>query len=140
MNAQSISALCIGALWLIALIWLAKSAYKIFRSHQRAGVTIRNLLFQSRWRSAFAAAVIGLVGTLLFATETAWFYPAATVRLGLYFTGLQSSFPLDSAVGGLSVFAGGIAAALMKGRVVFRPPHLLTSIQAIIGGTVICFA
>lgn len=132
--------LWLGILWLIALVWLARSAYKIFRAHQKAGVTLRNLLFQSRWRSAFAAAIIGLIGTLLFATETSWFYPAATVRLGLYLSGLQSSFPLDSVVGGVSVFAGGIAAALMKGRVLYRPPHLLPSLQALIGGTVIGFA
>jgi len=47
---------------------------------------------------------------------------------------------LDSVIGGGGVFVGGVAAALFKGRVVYRAPHLMPTLQAIVGGGIIGFA
>jgi hypothetical protein len=127
-------------LWIATVAWLLWSTARTLVAYARVGVRPGTILKQARWRSALAATVIGILGSLLFATDTAWFYPAAVKRLTLYAAGLSPVFPLDSLVGGGAVFLGGLVAALYKGRVVVRPPHLLASLSAIVGGLVIGFA
>jgi Sulphur transport len=137
--ATSPSSLLIAA-WAAILIWLAWISLGLIANYRRAGITIPRLLTFARWRSSFAAIIIGLLGAALFATDTAWFYPAAAKRLTLFFVGFSDKFPLDSLIGGVGLFLGGMAAALLNGRAAMRPPHLVPSIKAIIGGLIIGFA
>ncbi len=127
-------------IWGLVTLWLVWTAIRMVRAHWRAGVTFSNILRQSRWRSGMAALIIGVLGSILFATDTAWFYPAMAKRLTVYAAGLTASVPLDSIVGGLALFLGSIVAARFKGRMVVRPPHLRPSIQAFVGGLIIGFA
>lgn len=127
-------------LWVAILIWLGWATYKMIERYRSAGVTLSTVISQSRWRAALAAAIIGTLGALLFATDTGWFYPAAAKRLALYAVGLTSALPLDSLVGAGALFVGGFVAGLYKGRFVVRPPHLIPSIKAIVGGLIIGFA
>jgi len=128
------------AVWGAVVIWLLAQAYAMVGSHRRAGITVSTLLRHTRWRSALAAMIIGLFGSILFATDTAWFYPAAVKRLTLFVAGLSPTFPLDSLIGGGALFLGGMVAGLYNGRFIMRPPHLIPSIQAIVGGLIIGFA
>lgn len=127
-------------LWLLIAAWLIWTSRRVFKALGRAGVTPTSLLNQPRWRSSFAAMIIGLLGAGLFATDTAWFYPAAAKRVALYIAGLGTTIPLDSLIGGGALFLGGFAAGLLKGRFLLRPPHLIPSLQAIAGGLVIGYA
>lgn len=127
-------------LWGAALLWLGWATVRLIAGQRRAGVTLTGLLGQSRWRSAMAAIVIGILGSLLFATDSAWFYPAAAKRLTLYLTGLSPTFPTDSVIGASAVFLGGFVASLYKGRAAMRLPHVIPTFQAIVGGLIIGFA
>lgn len=138
MTATASPALVI--LWIAALVWLAWASARLIAGQRRAGVTFSSLLSQSRWRSSMAAIVIGVLGALLFATDSAWFYPAAAKRLTLYFTNMSPVFPTDSVIGAGAVFLGAFVAARYKGRFVMRPPHLIPTFQAVVGGLVIGFA
>lgn len=128
------------ALWLAAIVCLAWVLWRMVRVHRRAGITFANLFRQSRWRSSLAAAVIGVIGGLLFATDVPWIYPALIRRVAFYLTGTRAGFPLETIVGSASLFLGGIAAAGYHGRFVFRAPHPLLSLQSLLGGTIMGFA
>ena len=64
-------------LWVAACAWLGWAAVRLIAGQRRAGITFASLLRQSRWRSTMAAMVIGILGSVLFATDSACFYPAA---------------------------------------------------------------
>jgi hypothetical protein len=128
------------ALWLVAVAFLAWIVWRMLRVHWRAGVTLANVLRQSRWRSTLAAAIIGMIGGLLFATDVPWIYPALIRRVALYLAGSRADFPLETIVGSSSLFLGGIAAAGYHGRFVFRVPHPLPALQSLIGGVIMGFA
>ncbi len=123
--------------WIAAMIWLGWTSFWLVAGHWRAGIATLRLLTLPRWRTGLAAIIIGLLGAMLFATDTAWFYPAAAKRLTLFFFGLSETFPLDSVIGGGGLFLGGIAASLLSGRALMRPPHLAPSIKAFVGGLII---
>jgi len=128
------------ALWLGAMAFLAVMAVRLVRSHWRAGITLGNILRQSRWRSSMAATFIGVMGGILYATDVPWIYPALVKRMGFYMAGLRPNFPLETVVGSACLFLGGIAAASYHGRFVLSPPHWLRSIQALVGGAIMGFA
>jgi toxin CptA len=127
-------------LWAAGLVWLVWAAIRMIAAHRRAGITLSGLLSQSRWRSSLAAMMIGLLGSLLFATNAAWFYPAAAKRLTLYIANLSTTFPADSLIGAGAVFLGAYAAAYYKGRVAMRRPYLIPTFQAVVGGFIVGFA
>ena len=127
------------ALWLAALVFLAWVLWRMVRVHRRAGITLAGLFRQSRWRSSLAAAVIGVIGGLLFATDVPWIYPALIRRVAFYFAGTRAGFPLETIVGSASLFLGGIAAAGYHGRFV-SAPHPVPSLQSLLGGTIMGFA
>ena len=68
------------------------------------------------------------------------FLPGCAKRLTLYFTNMSTTFPTDNVIGAGAVFLGALVAALYKGRVAVRPPHLIPTFQAVVGGLVIGFA
>lgn len=147
--APSPSAMLPSALsgsWLMPACWAAAAAGIAWIGIRRlakfgpAGVGLGNLLRLSRWRASVAGMIIGLLGAALFATDTAWFYPAAAKRLTLYLAGWSPAFPLDSLVGGGGLFLGGIVASMSGGRLVVRRPHLGPSLKAVVGGLIIGFA
>jgi hypothetical protein len=128
------------ALWLGVVLFLAWVVWRMVRVHWRAGVTLSNLLRQSRWRSSLAAAIIGVIGGLLFSTDVPWIYPALIRRVAFYLAGTRADFPLETIVGSASLFLGGLAAAGYHGRFVFRAPHPLPALQSLLGGTIMGFA
>jgi len=128
------------AVWIAVLIWLFWASIRLIKSYRNAGLSPVKLLMLSRWRASFAAIVIGVFGSVLFATDTAWFYPAAAKRLTLFLAGMSETLPLDSIVGAGGLFLGGFAASMLKGRAAMRPPHLVPSIKAVVGGLIIGFA
>lgn len=130
----------LALLWGAALIWLGWAGFRLIAAHKRAGITITGLISQARWRSTMAAMVIGLLGSLLFATDSAWFYPAAAKRLTLYIADMSPVFPTDSVIGAGAVFLGAFVAARYKGRFVMRRPYAIPTFQAIVGGLVVGFA
>jgi uncharacterized protein len=127
-------------LWLTVVAFLAWVVWRMLRVHWRAGITLANLLRQSRWRSALAAVIIGVIGGLLFATDVPWIYPALIRRVAFYLAGSRADFPLETIVGSASLFLGGMAAAGYHGRFVFSAPHPLPALQSLIGGIVMGFA
>ena len=128
------------ALWLAVVALLAWMVWRMVRVHWRANITLANLLRQSRWRSTLAAAIIGAIGGLLFATDVPWIYPALIRRVAFYITGTRADFPLETIVGSASLFLGGIVAAGYHGRFVFRAPHPLPALQSLLGGVIMGFA
>ncbi len=128
------------SLWFVAAGVLIVAMARMIRGHRRAGMTPKAILWQSRWRPALAATLLGLIGGVLFALDVAWIYPALFKRLGFYMAGLAPHFPLDTVVGSAALFLGGIAAAGYHGRFALRRPHLLRSLQSIVGGTIMGFA
>ena len=128
------------ALWAGMIVFLAWIVWRMVRVHWRAGITPANLLRQSRWRSAVAAAIIGAIGGLLFATDVPWIYPALIRRVAFYLTGARADFPLETIVGSASLFLGGLTAAGYHGRFVFNAPHPLPALQSLIGGIIMGFA
>lgn len=127
-------------LWVAALIWLAWATARLIAGQRRAGASFSGLLNQSRWRSSMAAIVIGVLGCLLFATNAAWFYPAAAKRLTLYIADMSPVFPMDSLIGAGAVFLGSFVAARFRGRFVMRRPYAIPTFQAIVGGLVVGYA
>lgn len=130
----------VGLLWLGAIAWVALAGTRMVRAYARAGVTWATILHQSRWRSGLAAIVIGVLGSALFATDSAWFYPAAAKRLTVFIAGMSDTFPTDSLIGAGALFFGALVAAMYKGRVVVRPPHVIPTFQAVVAGLIIGFA
>ena len=128
------------ALWVAVVLFLTWVVWCMLRVHWRAGVTLANLLTQSRWRSTLAAAIIGVIGGLLFATDVPWIYPALIRRVAFYLAGTRADFPLETIVGSGAVFLGGLAAAGYHGRFVFSAPHPLPALQSLIGGVLMGFA
>jgi uncharacterized protein len=128
------------ALWLAIVGFLAWIVWRMIRVHWRAGITLANLLGQSRWRSTMAAAIIGVIGGLLFATDVPWIYPALIRRVAFYIAGTRADFPLETIVGSAALFLGGMAAAGYHGRFVFHAPHLVPALQSLIGGVIMGFA
>ncbi len=53
---------------------------------------------------------------------------------------MNPTFPTDSLIGAGALFLGSLAAAMYKGRVVVRPPHVVPTFQAIVGGLIMGFA
>jgi uncharacterized membrane protein YedE/YeeE len=127
-------------IWAAIVLLLALSAWRMVRAHWRAGITLANILRQSRWRSTLAATFLGVIGGILYATDVAWIYPALVKRMGFYVAGLHPAFPLATVAGSVALFLGGIAAALLRGRFVIRAPLLRRSVQALIGGAIMGFA
>ena len=101
-------------LWLAAVLTLAWVLWRMLRVHWRAGITMANLLRQSRWRSSLAAVIIGVIGGLLFATEVPWIYPALIRRVAFYLAGSRE-FPLETIVGSASLFLGGLVRRAITG-------------------------
>ena len=128
------------ALWLAVIVFLAWIVWRMIGVHWRAGITLATVLRQSRWRSTLAAAIIGAIGGLLFATDAAWIYPALIRRVASYLAGTRADFPLETIVGSASLFLGGMAAAGYHGRFVFSAPHPLPALQSLIGGVIMGFA
>ncbi len=128
------------ALWLAIVAFLAFVFIRLIRAHWRAGIGLGNILKQSRWRSSLAAAILGVIGGILFATDVPWIYPAFVKRIGFYIGGLSPNFPLETVVGSAALFLGGFAAARFHGRFVVSAPHPGRSIQALIGGAIMGFA
>lgn len=124
-------------LWVAISVWLIWNLAKLLARYRRSGIKISQIIFQARWRSALAATVIGALGSLLFATGVAWFYPAAVKKIMLFAFGTLPEFPLESFVGGGMLFIGAVTAGLAKGRMLVRPPHLVPSLRAAAGGLVI---
>ncbi len=93
---------------IIAAVFVALAVLGIVRTHQRAGVTVGQVLRASRWRTAFAMMIIGILGGLLFATGAPWSYPTLLRQVGNVTWGQKAAFAPTTIIGPLAIFAGAI--------------------------------
>jgi uncharacterized protein len=112
----------------------------VARTHQRAGVTLAQLLRASRWRTAVAMMIIGILGGLLFATGAPWSYPTLLRQVGNLTWGHEARFAPTTIIGPLALLAGAITAAALGGRFVLRTVSRVQLGRSLAGGATMGFA
>jgi uncharacterized membrane protein YedE/YeeE len=128
------------AVLMVAASFVALAVVSIARTHQRAGVTLGQVLRASRWRSAVAMMIIGILGGLLFATGAPWSYPMLLRQVGLLTWGHETTFAPTTIVGPLALLAGAITAAALGGRFVLRTVNRVQLGRSLAGGATMGFA
>ncbi len=108
------------AVWMVAAGFAGLAVAGIVRKHRRAGLRVGQVLRASRWRTALAMMIIGLLGGLLFATGAAWSYLTLLRQVGNLTLGQEAMFAPATIIGPLALFAGAITAGALGGRFVLR--------------------
>ncbi len=112
----------------------------IVQTHRRAGLNAGQVLRASRWRTAVAMMVIGILGGLLFATGAPWSYPSFLRQAGNLALGHEARFAPATIAGPLAIFAGAIMAAALGGRFVLRAVSSAQLGRSFAGGATMGFA
>jgi hypothetical protein len=120
---------------IIAAAFVALAVLGIVRTHQRAGVTVGQVLRASRWRTAFAMIIIGILGGLLFATGAPWSYPTLLRQWGQ-----KAIFAPTTIIVPLAIFAGAVTAASLGSRFVLRRVSSAQRGRSLAGGATMGFA
>jgi uncharacterized protein len=125
---------------MVAAVFVGLAVLGIARTHRRAGVTVGQVLRASRWRTAFAMMIIGILGGLLFATGAPWSYPTLLRQVGNVTWAQKAMFAPTTIIGPLAIFAGAVTAAALGGRFVLRSVSSAQLGRSLAGGATMGFA
>jgi hypothetical protein len=128
------------AVLMVAAGFVGLAGAGIARTHRRAGLRVGQVLRASRWRTALAMMIIGILGGLLFATGSPWSYPTLLQQVGNLTLGQKAMFAPTMIIGPLAVLAGAITASALGGRFVLRAASGAQLGRSLVGGATMGFA
>ncbi len=128
------------AVLMVAAGFVGLAVVGIARTHRRAGLRVGQVLRASRWRTAFAMMIIGILGGLLFATGSPWSYPTLLRQVGNLTLGQKAMLAPTTIIGPLAVLAGAITASALGGRFVLRAASGAQLGRSLVGGATMGFA
>jgi len=128
------------AVLMVAAGFVGLAGAGIARTHRRAGLRVGQVLRASRWRTAVAMMIIGILGGLLFATGSPWSYPTLLRQVGNLALGQKAMFAPTTIIGPLAVLAGAITASALGGRFALRAASGAQLGRSLVGGATMGFA